>query len=395
MGWPRSCRRGAGLHGLQRLGGCRRAQRERSAAARQRSPSRAACARRVLSRASSKTPGLELSARPCRACPAVVLGHNGRIAWGFTNTGADVQDLFIERLDAEDPSRYLTPDGAAPFATRDEVIAVKGAPAVTITVRETRHGPVISDLVPDAAAPLRSAVVAALRLDRARAGRAGRAGAADLNRARDWPGFIAATARRSARRCRTSSTPTLADISASSRPAGSRSESQGDGRWPVPGWSGAHDWRLDSVRAAAAGARPRRWAAVQRQQPNRGRGLSLSISADWEAPLPGAPAGCAARGRRRSSSVTFAAIQADERRCWRGSAADPARGQALSGPDGGGGDGGSLRRWDRMMRRRTAWRRCLFAAWYRELSRLIQADELGPLFASVLGGPAGVHGRRS
>ena len=50
--------------------------------------------------------------------PAMVLGHNGTIAWGFTNTGADTQDLFIERVDPVDATRYLTPEGAAPFEVR-------------------------------------------------------------------------------------------------------------------------------------------------------------------------------------------------------------------------------------------------------------------------------------
>ena len=53
-----------------------------------------------------------------------MLGHNGTIAWGFTNTGPDTQDLFVERVDRDDPTQYLTPDGWAPFATCDEVILV-------------------------------------------------------------------------------------------------------------------------------------------------------------------------------------------------------------------------------------------------------------------------------
>ena len=48
--------------------------------------------------------------------PLVAVGSNGHVAWGFTNTGADTQDLFIERVDPGDPTRYLTPDGSARFA---------------------------------------------------------------------------------------------------------------------------------------------------------------------------------------------------------------------------------------------------------------------------------------
>lgn len=79
--------------------------------------------------------------------PAVALGRNDRIAWGVTNTGPDVQDLFIERIDPADPSRYETPAGMQPFVLREEVIKVKNAAPVALKVRETRHGPVISDVV--------------------------------------------------------------------------------------------------------------------------------------------------------------------------------------------------------------------------------------------------------
>ena len=95
-----------------------------------------------------KTPERELIGATMPGLPGVVLGHNGKIAWGFTNTGPDTQDLFVERVDPDDASQYLTPDGFAPFAIRDEVILVDGAEPETLRVRETRHGPVLSDLLP-------------------------------------------------------------------------------------------------------------------------------------------------------------------------------------------------------------------------------------------------------
>jgi len=90
-------------------------------------------------------PGLEVMGATLPGVPSVILGRNKRIAWGFTNTGPDTQDLFIEKIDPADPTRYLTPTGPQPFVTRQEVINVKGAEPITMTVRETRHGPVISD----------------------------------------------------------------------------------------------------------------------------------------------------------------------------------------------------------------------------------------------------------
>ena len=94
--------------------------------------------------------------------PLVVLGQNDHIAWGFTNTGSDVQDLFVETIDPSDSGRYLTPDGPKPFETRDETIRVKGAPDIALKIRSTRHGPVLSDVLADLATVAGSGKVMAL-----------------------------------------------------------------------------------------------------------------------------------------------------------------------------------------------------------------------------------------
>ena len=67
--------------------------------------------------------------------PIVLLGQNDHLAWGFTTTGSDVQDLFVETIDPRNADHYLTPDGSEPFATHQEIIHVKDAPDVTLTVR--------------------------------------------------------------------------------------------------------------------------------------------------------------------------------------------------------------------------------------------------------------------
>ena len=77
--------------------------------------------------------------------PLVVLGHNNHVAWGFTNTGPDVQDLYLEKINPANPLQYQTPDGWQAFETRQESIRVKGKPDVLHIVRRTRHGPVLSD----------------------------------------------------------------------------------------------------------------------------------------------------------------------------------------------------------------------------------------------------------
>jgi len=78
--------------------------------------------------------------------PAVVLGHNARVAWGATNVGPDVQDLFRETVDPDDPSHYLYRGESIPFDIRTETIKVAGGEDVTIEVRSTRHGPILNDV---------------------------------------------------------------------------------------------------------------------------------------------------------------------------------------------------------------------------------------------------------
>lgn len=191
--------------------------------------------------ASIRTPEGVVQGATLPSLPVVVIGRNDSIAWGFTNTGGDTDDLFIERLDPTDPDRYLTPEGPQPFETRAEVIRVEGADPVTHTVRVTRNGPVVSDVLPHAADAAGPGHVLALRwtalLPEDRTIEAGIA----LSRARDRAEFTAAVAR--------FFSPTqnafYADVEgkigielAGRLPL----RRQGDGSLPRPGWTGSHDW---------------------------------------------------------------------------------------------------------------------------------------------------------
>jgi penicillin amidase len=84
--------------------------------------------------------------------PYVIVGHNQRIAWGFTNVGPTVTDVFIENFNAQ--GAYQTPEGWVQPEHRSEVIHVKGKADVTLDVKTTRHGPVITELVPGETRPL-------------------------------------------------------------------------------------------------------------------------------------------------------------------------------------------------------------------------------------------------
>jgi len=93
-----------------------------------------------------KSETLDVAGVTLPGMPYVIVGHNQRIAWGFTNVGPTVADAFIENFNAQ--GSYQTPQGWQVPEHRSEVIHVKGGPDVTVDVRITRHGPVITDLLP-------------------------------------------------------------------------------------------------------------------------------------------------------------------------------------------------------------------------------------------------------
>ncbi len=78
--------------------------------------------------------------------PGIVLGHNARIAWGLTNLGPDVQDLFEETLDPRRAGHYLHRGRSVPFDVRDETIRIAGGEEETVTIRRSVHGPLLSDV---------------------------------------------------------------------------------------------------------------------------------------------------------------------------------------------------------------------------------------------------------
>src|SRR5579871_1840351 len=79
-------------------------------------------------RAGNGEPGFDVAGFTLPGLPYVLVGHNRRIAWGFTNLEPDVEDVFVENVRAD--GEYQTPDGWRPMERRREVILVKGKPSV-------------------------------------------------------------------------------------------------------------------------------------------------------------------------------------------------------------------------------------------------------------------------
>jgi penicillin amidase len=88
-------------------------------------------------------PGYNVKGFTLPGAPLVVIGHNDRIAWGFTNNGADVEDLYVETLNPANPDEYRVKGLWTKAEVRDEMIRVKGGPDEHLKVVVTRHGPIV------------------------------------------------------------------------------------------------------------------------------------------------------------------------------------------------------------------------------------------------------------
>jgi penicillin amidase len=178
------------------------------------------------------TPQGVLAGATAPGVPMLMMGHNDRIAWTFTTTGADVQDLFVETPTGN--GEYMTPDGPLPFELSEERIFVRGARGEILRVRRTRHGPVISDLVaPDGP-------VLALAMANLAPGDTAAAGLLALNQAGD----VAAAGRAAAMISAPVQNLLVADRSRIALYVTGRVPVRraGDGATPAPGADGSHDW---------------------------------------------------------------------------------------------------------------------------------------------------------
>lgn len=94
-----------------------------------------------------ESPGQNVSGVIFAGVPGIILGHNENVAWGVTNVGPDVQDLYIETPNPDNPSEFLYEGEWEQAEVRDEPIRVKDGETVDFEVVVTRHGPIISDLL--------------------------------------------------------------------------------------------------------------------------------------------------------------------------------------------------------------------------------------------------------
>ena len=180
--------------------------------------------------------------------PGIVLGHNARIAWGFTNVGPDTQDIFEETVDPADETHYLYKGQSLPFTVRTETINVAGGDPVSLEVRSTVHGPVMDDVdsifdpTDEGGAGLgRDGYVHALAWAATMQPDRALDAILAVNRAANWDEFRAAARGFGA----PSQTMVYADVDGHigvQIPGWFPIRASGDGSYPVSGQDGAHDW---------------------------------------------------------------------------------------------------------------------------------------------------------
>ncbi len=326
-----------------------------------------------------ETPAWTLAGATAPGVPFVVIGHNDRIAWGFTTTHSDTQDLFVERLTAE--GGYEAPDGPRAFEVVREVIAVKDTEPVELDVRISRHGPVISDAFMDERNRPDDGYVLALAWTALRDDDRTPDGLLALNRARNWAEFQAALEDFHSPQ----QNIVYADVDGNIgflAPGRVPLRKAGNGTAPVAGWSGAYDWTgllpyADLPRAL----NPRQGSIVSGNNRVVPDDYPHFLTAYWPPPQRARRILDLLAAKAPLDPELVGAMQMDSHavdaaellpRLLAATPESPRAQAALA----------KLRSWDFVMDR-TRPEPLIYAAWTIELTRLLLADELGEDFEEL------------
>lgn len=335
--------------------------------------------------AALSAPGLQVIGATLPGVPGVLLGRNDRVAWAFTNTGADQQDLYLERINPDDPEEYATPAGWKRFDTRTETIRVRGGPDVPLVVRESRHGPVLSGLASVERAFSRPQFALALRWSALEPDDRSLGAVRALNKARSASEAEAALGQFQI----VTQSAVFADVDGAigmvvtGRIPVRASDNDLRGLVPAPGWDARYDWigyvPFEQVPRAR---NPESGVIVTANHKIVGQEYPHHLTYDWFMPYRARRVEELLNERARHDVTTFKAIQADVRSQ---AALDvlhllrDARPQSAAGRDALE----RLARWDGGMERNRP-EPLLFHAWMRELKRRLFADDFGPLAEELI-----------
>lgn len=327
-----------------------------------------------------ETPHITLAGATSPGFPFVVLGHNQKLAWAITNAYGDTSDVFVEKTDPADPSRYLTPDGSEPFEERREAISVRFGDPVELTLRRTRHGPVISDGSDDSAeegAPPDGYVYALSHTGLL---------PGDTTAAALWRVQRAASVADAMQDTRTVVAPqqniALADVSGTVgliSPAMVPLRRAPPGMLPVPGWTGEHDWvgYIPFSGLPQETDPPSGWL-INANNRLVGPDYPYELGHSWASPMRAEAIEVALAAENPHTVEGSLAVQLDIH-----SLAARRLLDAVDWSQAGDGPPADLlqamQSWDAIMAADRP-EPLYFHAWLRALNRALFADELGPLF---------------
>ncbi len=335
--------------------------------------------------AAMSAPGLKVIGATLPGVPGVLVGRNDRVAWSFTNTGVDQQDIYIERINPENVAEYATPEGWAAFTERTETIRVKGSEDVQLTVRESRHGPVLSGLASIDKRFAHPSYVLALRWSALEPDDTSFAAVRALNKARSAAEAEAALGRFQL----VTQSAVYADVEGeigmivTGRIPVRRTDNDLRGIAPAPGWDARYDWtgylpfeQVPRLRNPPTGV------IVTANHRIVGDDYPHHLTYDWFLPYRAARIEQLLDERARHDTTTFKAIQADHRSQ---AALDLMERLRDTRPltEAGRDAMARLLRWDGAMDPKRP-EPLVFHAWMRELKHRVFDDDFGPLAAEYI-----------
>lgn len=327
--------------------------------------------------------------------PAVFIGRNRSFGWGLTAAQMDDQDLFIEKLNPDNPNEYLTPDGWEEVQSRTEMIRIKDAPPREVTLRWTRHGPVLPPKVYDVGAVTPEGHVAALSwtaltsedrvieylLRNMRANSIDEAVKASNNALAPAVNVVVAD-------------QSGVGIVLAGRAPRRQSDSRSQGRIPSLGWVPENDWNgLIETWETPRSIRPRSGIVANANNRVTNAPFPNHISFDWAAPYRMRRIEQRLNGREFHTRESFIELQNDAvsemarsvlplaaRDLWW------ARDEAVGDPRGDRREAvlEMMGEWNGEMSEH-APEPLIFTAWMRALTRRVAADELGEMFPEIEG----------
>ena len=306
--------------------------------------------------------------------PVIIIGRNRSMAWGVTNTGPDVQDLFIEKVANPNSEYYVTEFGRSKFQKRKEIIKIKGKDDFQYTIRMTQNGPVISDFSDRYNIDLTSDTVVSFSWTALTKNDTTLEAGFNLAKAKSWKDFTDALSTFVAPQQNFIAAHVNGDIGFIA-PGKIPIRRKGTGWLPTAGWTGEGTWIGEiPLNQLPQNLNPEEGSIITANQDITTDGYPYFLSHDWAASyrfdrikeLLADPNNHSINGFKGIQTDIVSHMAMDFKKWILSTKIE----QSLLK---------NLEEWDGTMAS-DAIEPLIFHAWYRELTKLVYSDELGPNF---------------